>query len=84
MHTIFSVTGYKGTNKRAKSKRKTRFSFHFRAKVPSRRSLKDSANRAKYKTKKGFFVFISEMQPIFNVVKGTTFLKFFYIQSKKI
>jgi len=41
---------------------------------------KGSANRMKNQMFLGF----SEVQPIFNVVKDTTFLKFFYIQSKKI
>ena len=50
---IFNVV--KGTNKRAKSKGKTRFSFHFRAKVPSRRSLKDSAKIRLNENKKIFF-----------------------------
>jgi len=41
---------------------------------------KDSANRMKNQ----MFLDFSEVQPIFNVVKDTTFFKFFYIQSKKI
>ena len=41
---------------------------------------KDSANRMKNQ----MFLDFSEVQPIFNVVKDTTFFKSFYIQSKKM
>jgi hypothetical protein len=44
------LSACKGTNKRAKCKRKASFSFHFRAKVPST-SVKGTNKREQYKTK---------------------------------
>ena len=46
-----SFCGCKGTNKRAKYKRKITFSFYFRARVPSMNFIKVSINQKKNQKK---------------------------------